>query len=367
MRPSFPFTLRSSAVQGWGYDNAPTTLDRSLTEKKAPGEITMPHMQTQDPMPNEIRNLLTDLIILDRQTGQPRVPSEIDDEARAWLIQVLLDELARQVHLDKLRSGYGGRFRLPPPHWERPSGQRIAVDPSSGFQWFDLLPEEKTRALLDHGPTPAVLDAAALARLLLNPFGLWDLAERIDTELPEWWLQEMDVRGKAWLEEQGLELRVPPIDTESEDEPLGAALAGMRQCRVGLASPGPNCWELTFSDDAEAVALRRAFAAQLYGDPQTQCTFRLYAHRLAEENAAVPFSLQVQPAPTRGAVTVRLEFPGAALREFRLEPPETYPGVEPPETYRSARCAPVPASALSFTEIIWGDHPDDRHLLATPK
>jgi hypothetical protein len=297
------------------------------------------------------------------------VPPEDDAPARDWLTQVLLDVDARQAHLAKLKVGYNGKFRLPRPHWDRPCGERLVPDPASGFRWFDLLPDEKARPLLDGGP--AVLDPEELARLLLNPFGLCDLAERIDAELPPWWLEKMDARGKAWLKEHGIRLWPPRLETEpppvvpAEAAAYGGLLvgAGLMHSRVALKPPSGNCWELTFGDDPDAAALRRAYAEKLYGDPERRFTFRLHAHRPDQANAPVPFSLEVEPAPTRGPVTVVLEFPGAEVRRFRLEPPETYPGVDAPESFRSARCAPVPADAVKFTTITWGDHPDERHLL----
>jgi hypothetical protein len=321
-------------------------------------------------IPQAIQDLLINLIIRDRQTGQPSLPPEDDAAARRWLIEVLLNVEARKAHLEKLKAGYGGKFRFPRPHWERPYGERLVPDPASGFQWFDLLPEDKLRQLLDHGPSAGVLDPAELARLLLNPFGLWDLAERIDAEWPEWWLREMDARGKAWLKEQGIRLRLPGLETGGTPAfPTGGpafgnvlAGAGLMQCRVDLKPPTGNCWELTFSDDLEAVALRRAYAEKLFGDPSKEFTFRLFAHPPEAENAQVRFSLEVKPAPTRGPATVQLEFPGGEVRSFVLEPPETFPGIDPPESYRSARCAPVPPEAIKFTTITWGDHTDDRHL-----
>jgi hypothetical protein len=330
----------------------------------------MQSTHTPDAIPDAIRDLLTNLIILDRQTGQPSVPPTDDAAARRWLIHILLDVISRKAHVEKLKVGYGGKFRIPRPHWERPYEDRIVPDPASGFQWFDLLPEDKLRQLLDQGPSPGVLDSTELARLLLNPFALWDLAERIDAELPPWWWREMDAEGKASLKESGIRLRWPEFEAErtppvpTREEAWSSVLAGMgvRQCRVPL-KPGHNCWDLSFSDDAEDVALRRAYADLLYGDPEKRFTLRLFAHRPEEENAPVPFSLEVEPAPTRGRVTVQLEFRGGEVRSFVLEPPETFPGVDAPESYRSARCALVPVEALTFTTITWGDHTDDRHLL----
>src|ERR1700733_2403550 len=124
----------------------------------------MPHSQMQTPSRPTVPDFVVDLIIIDRQTGQPRVSPDEDMAARNWLTEVLLDVLAREAHEEKLKAGYGGKFRMPRPQWERPSGERIVPDPAGGFQWFDLFPEEKARLVLDHGPTATALNVQELAR-----------------------------------------------------------------------------------------------------------------------------------------------------------------------------------------------------------
>jgi len=69
------------------------------------------------------------------------------------------------------------------------------------FRHHELLPEEMGLAIGERGL--GVLPAAELARLALNPFALWDLADLIEESLPDYWLDRMDERGREMLDESG--------------------------------------------------------------------------------------------------------------------------------------------------------------------
>lgn len=158
-------------------------------------------------IPDRIRVLLEKLITMDQNNGQPSVLPKDDTEARQWLTEVLLDAEARRAHVDFLKAKYQRQFHVPAPYWER-TEERLSSDPTSGFPCFDLGP--KQALLLSEGPSKAALSPTELARLVLDPFLLYELAERIDAEMPDWWLQMMDARGKAWLEDQGIRLFAMP-------------------------------------------------------------------------------------------------------------------------------------------------------------
>jgi hypothetical protein len=156
----------------------------------------------------EVRDLLTDLRISDQESGgRPRLPPDRVRLARDWLSRLLVDSRPMLAHLALLQEFYGVPFRSPEPRWCRPEGGSPAVKPPGGFQHNQLLQEETVRAIVERGPE--VLTDDELARLLLNPLALWDVADRINVLLPPYWLPRMEEVGRQLMEEYGLEVAIP--------------------------------------------------------------------------------------------------------------------------------------------------------------
>jgi hypothetical protein len=174
-------------------------------------------------LPDEAVRLIDYLFIEDGRTGgRPSMREEDDEYAREWLVEVLLDTLARLAHTGELKRRYGGVFRAPRVRLEWPeSGRPAEPAPDRLFRHHDLLAPEEAEAVAERGVGPDVLVADALARLLLNPYALWDLADLIDATLPAWWDDPMRQRGERLLEEAELESFVPPGRKEEQPAKKG--------------------------------------------------------------------------------------------------------------------------------------------------
>ena len=62
-----------------------------------------------------------------------------------------------------------------------------------GFRHSAVLEERLAQGVLEGGVDR--LPDGELARLLLNPYALWDLADLISTLLPDYWLDRMEEQG----------------------------------------------------------------------------------------------------------------------------------------------------------------------------
>jgi hypothetical protein len=319
-------------------------------------------------MPKAVRDLVNDyLIIPDRRPGgRPVLPPERVAEARAWLERILIDRDAFDAHVHLLQTGYGVTFRPPRPHWERPEGDRPALpETASAFRHHELLDEARAVQVAQGGP--GVLHDDELARLLLNPYALWDLADLIDATLPDYWLDRMDAHGRELIAHHGLEVTVPVMDdstSEPEEQPE-LALAGLLHAHAVVDAQGGDCWRLDFADDA-GKALARRIAWQLYGDPGRAFTLRLYRVPVAGNREQAQAEVEVSPAPTKNDLELAITFPTGQRQAFTLEvPPEVKadPDAEPRERTRSTPGEPLPAVAFAFQGTPkWDDDDWPPHL-----
>jgi predicted dehydrogenase len=97
-------------------------------------------------------------------------------------------------------------FRRPRPRREWPEEGRPDVPaPDSMFRHHELLPERRAEVVAELGVK--ALAADEMARLLLNPYALWDLADLIDATQPEAWVEAMVALGWDLLGQETLATR----------------------------------------------------------------------------------------------------------------------------------------------------------------
>ena len=125
--------------------------------------------------------------------------------ARTYLEHLLLDSVGLfEKHLATLERFYGGHFKAPLPrmcHWgidlPRP-------EPAAEFRHSTLLPEALAMAVVEGGVDRLPEDE--LARLLLDPYALWDLFDLINSQWSDYWINRMNTVGKQLALESGLDL-----------------------------------------------------------------------------------------------------------------------------------------------------------------
>ncbi len=141
---------------------------------------------TLTPLPVELIRAAFDA---DRR-GAPALPPGRRPEAEAWLRRALVDFDALQAHVAVLSEWYATPLRLPRPRRDRWDGAAALPDaPPAGFPHATPLEDGRVVAVADGGL--ATLDDAELARLVLNPYALFDLYDAIDELVPEQWTAAM--------------------------------------------------------------------------------------------------------------------------------------------------------------------------------
>jgi hypothetical protein len=156
----------------------------------------------------EYRSLIVDLCRSDQETGgRPRLP--VEQRERAWehLTAVLVDTRVQIAQLALLEQFHQAKFHPPVPRQVCPGEDLPPPLAPAGFRHNQLLPEDKSSAVVERGPN--ALTDEELAALLLNPLALWDLADRIHSLLPEYWLPHLDRVGQELMAEYGLEIAIP--------------------------------------------------------------------------------------------------------------------------------------------------------------
>jgi hypothetical protein len=147
--------------------------------------------------------------------------------ALAWLVRVLLHTPALLEHICLLEERYGESFPFPRSRrddwgeapaapaaeslnpavrawWQSTSAaeQPPPTAPTVSFRPRQPIAPERALRVIEHGPEE--LSQRELAALLLSPFVLCDLAERINTQLPAYWLPRMDQLGRELMRHYGL-------------------------------------------------------------------------------------------------------------------------------------------------------------------
>jgi hypothetical protein len=309
-------------------------------------------------IPAEVRDLVINLMVQPRLRNRDEV-----DLACRWVKQVLTDTDAFDAHVGLLAEKYRAVFRRLTPPRNRVEGKPSPAPPANaGFRYFQLLPEDRVQEVLADGVCALTNSQQAqeeLGALLLNPFALDDLVDRIHGELPAAWLEPLAEAGQALEVRYGIE---PPAPPQFDREPvveleLAGALSGERQKgepgKIAPLSPlARNAWQINFSSETEKTLARR-IAEYAYGDPDQEFTLKLYALPNAD-GQEVAFELEMAPVPVRKDLDVSITFRGGRRRAFRLEvPEEVKAGAEPRPTTRSGPCEPIPVAGFTLTEGEW--------------
>jgi hypothetical protein len=153
-----------------------------------------------------VLDLIADLHRSDEQTGgHPVLSPDRIGTARTYLEQLLLDPGDRlRQHIVTLERWYQAKFIAPLPRsWH------LGVDvprpqPAAEFRHSTPLPESLALAVTEGGVDRLPEDE--LARLLLNPYALLDLADLINTQLPDYWLDRVEKVGVQLARESGIDL-----------------------------------------------------------------------------------------------------------------------------------------------------------------
>jgi hypothetical protein len=298
--------------------------------------------------PDPMRDFIVNLRIDDEHNTLP-APAGVE-LLRTHLERVLVDTYLRQQHTDLLKELYQAPFLVPRPRRELPEGAQPSSPTETVFRHHQLLPEQLALDVGQRGL--AALDAAQLARLALNPFALWDLADLIEETLPDYWLDRMEVRGGELMREMGVDVedivgepRYADHDLPQE-APKGRMASTMRGTGAEAATgQETNAWLLGFGTNP---ALARRMAEALYNDPNKPFELKLFKRQAPDDPKLLEFELEVSPSPTRGDLTVAVLFPAGERRTFTLEvPPELKidPTAKPRAAMRSEPCDPPIAAA----------------------
>jgi hypothetical protein len=198
-------------------------------------------------MPPGVAELVNNLWIADQDpASEPLQTPEQFQLAGNWLGRVLLDTQALLGHIRLLERHYGERFpfvpapggpwpeqfSLLPSHLLDPAWpgwwQGAAAEQSSANAFSPMQPFSWEQALAVARNGPEELTRQELAALLLSPIVLCDLAERISTDLPSYWLPRMDEIGQELMQLYRRETahshpRPPTEEKSGEDTHIASA------------------------------------------------------------------------------------------------------------------------------------------------
>jgi hypothetical protein len=165
-------------------------------------------------IPADEKGLLANLYSAYQQNH--RANDALSDEktlarARAWLTRLLVDVRTLTAHTDWLCEAYQATFRPPLPRRLLDGCEPRQPESGACFPYHLLPPEHRIAQIVKEGV--AQLPADEVAALLLNPCALWDLSDRINIELPEYWWPLAGEVGKEMAQDWGIVLRIPGVDS----------------------------------------------------------------------------------------------------------------------------------------------------------
>jgi hypothetical protein len=317
-----------------------------------------PNPQRKWPLPEDACELVDYLYIEDERTnGAPALSGERLGLARQWLIRVVFHRVDRLAHVEELQRSYA-RSRRCSTQGTSPRG--------TIFRHHELFPEAKSLALAENGP--AKLSGDELARLLLNPFALLDLADLVGALAPAAWLDLLEIQARETIgEEEAHELLNEHKSAKSnrahqhEHELILRKLGG-----DAVAGSSAQRWEVPMPEES----VRSWLAEQMYGDGGRAFSMGLYVRPVDGRPDLMEVELEVAPAPTRNDLTLRVLFATNERRSFTLEvPPELKvdpTSVARPKT-RSEPCEPLPVAACMMQEgASWTGCPPELVLRGYP-
>jgi hypothetical protein len=148
--------------------------------------------------------------------------------AFTYLDRLLLGGFVLDRHLTHLGKVYDATFRRFASRRDRTEEDpAIPGGPDMRFRHHAFLSTNQASAILERGPD-ALHDRSRfpegegieMARLLLNPYALWDLTDLVDSLLPDYWLNRMTEYGQELATEVGIELMpgTPLMEKPTEKE-----------------------------------------------------------------------------------------------------------------------------------------------------
>jgi hypothetical protein len=272
-----------------------------------------------------------------RQEKRPLLADKDAAFARSWLERILVDSPSLIVHLEELKQASGHDFPL--PKWRRDlAGDETSPEhpPDQGGRKGNLLSETQAQAIVDQGTAafdiPGAIDVGAL---LLDPFALCELADLIDWQFPEAWMDAMARLGKEARAEDNPR---PEFDPDYLDKLIATG------CTLGAPS---DCLSLPFAGEQEQ-ALARRIAERLYGNTDVPVRLRLYWTPAVERTDHVQVTMEVSPRPVRGPLDVRVVFPTGLPATFGLPVSSVSAGAA--EEWASSPPVIVPLAAVRFQQ-----------------
>jgi hypothetical protein len=317
-----------------------------------------PSPQRKWPLPEEACELVDYLYIEDERTnGAPALSGERLDLARDWLVRVIFQRTDRLAHVEELQRCYGRSRR---------SSQRGDANGGTIFRHHELFAESKALTLAEKGP--ADLAGDELARLLLNPFALLDLADLVGALAPAPWLDLLEKQARGNVSEDEARELLQEYQSAAYSRPQVEERELILRKLGGDAVPGSSArrWEIPVPEESGRAWL----AEQMYGDAAQKFAMVLYFRPVDGRPDWMEVELEVAPAPSRSDLTLSVLFPTNERRNFTLEvPPELKvdPSAAPRPKTRSEPCDPLPVAACELQEgATWTGCPPELVLRGYP-
>ena len=166
-------------------------------------------------VPADVLDRITTLAMAD---NRPQGRAELTTADLLWVYaycdRLLLGGEVLARHLTHLEKIYQAGFRRFASHRDR-TAQELAIPggPDTRFRHHTLLMDSQRLAILEHGPfalgNEALFPQGAgveSAKLLLNPYALWDLTDWIVTLLPDYWFSRQTEYAEELAAEVGIDL-----------------------------------------------------------------------------------------------------------------------------------------------------------------
>jgi hypothetical protein len=317
-----------------------------------------PSPQRKWPLPDHACELVDYLYIEDERTnGAPVLSGERLGLGRDWLVRVVFDRTDRLAHVEELQRCYSRSRR---------SFQQGDAARGTIFRHHELFPEAKALSLAENGP--GALAGDEVARLLLNPFALLDLADLVGALAPASWLDLLEQQARETIGEDEARELLHDYQAAAFSRPLQYERELVLRKLGGDAVVGSVArrWEVPTPEES----VRLWLAETMYGDPQQVFAMAMFIRAVDGRPGWMEVELEVTPAPSHNDLTLSVVFPTNERRSFTLEvPPERKADPTAPSRpkTRSEPCEPLPAAACDIQEVVsWTGNPPELVLRGRP-
>jgi hypothetical protein len=167
-------------------------------------------------IPAEESELLNQLWLAEKTNHDPAkalADQAAQTRARAWLQRILADIRALEAHTKWLGEVCQTTFRPALPRRVCDGFEPPQPEPDTRIPYRDLLPKACATQIAKDGVDFLVPDM--VARLLLNPYALWDVEDLISMEWSDYWDPLLHKVGEELMEEWGIDpTAIPGVDPE---------------------------------------------------------------------------------------------------------------------------------------------------------